>query len=109
MAVYQYMVLVSAVEGREAEFDAWYDGRHLDDVAKVPGVTGARRFPIVAVEAATKATWRSMAIYEVSTEGDPLEVLAEIKRRSGTEAMPLPECVDKRGMIQVVGLDRSPR
>jgi hypothetical protein len=107
MAVYQYMVLVSAVAGREAEFDAWYDGRHLADVAQVPGVTQARRFPIVSIEASGNPAWRSLAIYELRTEGDPNEILAEIKRRSGTEAMPLPDCVDKRGLVQVVALDRN--
>jgi hypothetical protein len=107
MAIYQYMVLVSAVSGREAEFDAWYDGRHLSDVSRVPGVRAARRFPIVAITGGSAAAWRSMAIYELETDGDPKDIMAEIKRRSGTEAMPLPDCVDKRGMVQVVGLDRS--
>lgn len=107
MAVYQYMVLISAVRGREAEFDAWYDDRHLADVARVPGVTKARRFPIVSIEGGDSPTWRSLAIYELETEGDPKDILAQIKQRSGTEAMPVPDCVDKRGLVQVVALDRG--
>jgi hypothetical protein len=109
MAVYQYVVLLSAVRGREAEFDAWYDGRHLADVAKVPGVTSARRFPIVSIDAGDCPTWRSLALYELETDGDPKEILAQIKKRSGTEAMPVPDCVDKRGLVQVVALDRNRR
>jgi hypothetical protein len=109
MAVYQYIVLLSAAQGREEEFDSWYDSRHLADVAAVPGVISARRFPIRFVEAENAPTWRSLAIYELETDGDPTEILGRIKQRSGTDAMPVPDCVDKRGLVQVIALDRSRR
>jgi hypothetical protein len=107
MAVYKYVVLISAVKGREEEFDAWYDGRHLADVAAVPGVISATRFPITTVVADDRPQWRSLAIYELQTNGDPGEILERIRQRAGTEAMPVPDFVDKTGLVQVIALDRD--
>ena len=105
MPRYQYVVLARAVEGREAEFDAWYDGQHLADVKKVAGVVRARRFNVVfqKVYALALPGYHSMAIYEIETD-DPEAFLAGIAKLSGTAAMPQSDAMTKDGLIQIVGL-----
>jgi len=105
MPRYQYVVLARAVEGREAEFDAWYDGQHLTDVQNVPGVVSARRFNVVfqKVYTITLPAYRSMAIYEIETD-DPETFLAGIAKLSGTAVMPYSDAMTKDGLIQIVGL-----
>jgi hypothetical protein len=104
MARYHYVVLAAAVPGREAEFDEWYDKRHLADVAKVDGIVSGCRFNIVfqKVYDLDAPQWHSLTIYEIETD-DPEAFLAHISSKAGTEAMPLSDALTKVGMIQVVG------
>ena len=98
-------MLARAVEGREQEFDSWYDGQHLADVAKVAGVISARRFNVAFQKVYTLSlpSYRSMAIYEIETD-DPEQFLADISKLSGTPAMPYCDAMTKDGLIQIVGL-----
>jgi hypothetical protein len=100
---YIYIALTRAAEGREAEFDRWYDERHLADVAKVPGVVGARRFNMLwqKSEELDAPEWRSLAIYEIEAD-DPQSVLKDIVARSGTELMPLTDALNRAGMTQLL-------
>jgi len=43
MSRHVFAVLTNPVEGREAEFNAWYD-RHLHDILRLPGLVSAQRF-----------------------------------------------------------------
>ena len=36
-----FIVYTNAVEGRDDEYNAWYDDQHLNDVLKIPGVVAA--------------------------------------------------------------------
>ena len=47
MAIFQYIILVSAAPGRLEEFETWYDNEHLRDVVAVPGVKSAKRFRLL--------------------------------------------------------------
>jgi hypothetical protein len=38
------LVFTRPVEGREEEFNAWYDGQHLRDVAGLPGIVSGQRY-----------------------------------------------------------------
>ena len=105
MARYQYIVLARAVEGREAESRAWYDGQHLADVQNVPGVIAAQRFDVAfqKVYELNAPQYHTLAIYEIETD-DPEAFLANISSLSGTAAMPSTDALNKAGMIQIVGL-----
>jgi hypothetical protein len=104
MAIYQYVALTCAVAGREREYDDWYNGRHVVDVAAVPGVKSAKRFPIISTtaEGGLSAKWRSFALYEIETDGNPEDVIAAIRKRHGTPLMPATDTLDQRGMIQIL-------
>ncbi|SCW38585.1 hypothetical protein SAMN02927924_00348 [Sphingobium faniae] len=74
-----FIVLTNAVEGKDAEFNRWYDEAHLRDVTSVPGVVSARRAPVIPIPG--KAHSQSyLAIYEVEHD-EPASVIAEIFRR----------------------------
>jgi epsilon-lactone hydrolase len=103
VARYSYVVLTRAVPGREAEFDRWYDERHLADVLRIPGIISARRFNLVYQKTTNLEAppWRSLAIYEIEAD-DPQAVMNAISSVSGTEVMPLTEALNKDGMIQLI-------
>jgi len=103
MARYQYVILARSVEGRQEEFERWYDEVHLADVMKVPGVVSAKRFRVLnqVVEGLTAPAWCSLAIYEMETD-NPKAVRANIYKLSGTAAMPLSDALSMDGMIQLI-------
>lgn len=99
----EYVVLLCAIEGREAEFDLWYDTRHIRDVLKIDGVVGARRLAIDWQKAnwSDAPVWRSLAIYEIESD-DPQAVLAAISAAADTDAMPLSPAMTKEGMLRLL-------
>jgi hypothetical protein len=68
MARHILMVLSNAKEGRDEEFNAWYDNTHLGDVLKVEGFTAAQRFKLADSQMMPGCPYGYLAIYEVETE-----------------------------------------
>ena len=66
---YTLIVYTSPADGREDDYNAWYDDIHLPEFSALPGVITGRRFKVVADGKPQYA-----AIYELSTHPD--EVLA---------------------------------
>jgi hypothetical protein len=88
LARYKLIALSNAKDGREEEFNDWYDKVHLPDMLKVPGVISGERFVNVF-----PAAHKFIAIYEVETES--LEALAaEIQTRAGTDRMVVSDALD---------------
>jgi len=86
---YKMLVLANAAEGRDAEFNRWYDEQHLGDVKALRGVLTGERFKI----AGPAEKWSYLTLYDVET--DDLEAFgAEIERRMGTEQMPATDAID---------------
>lgn len=46
MRRFKMLVFSQPFEGREAEFDEWYTGRHLADICALPGFATAQRFKL---------------------------------------------------------------
>jgi hypothetical protein len=102
MTRHQYIVFTEAAPGRGEEFEAWYDGQHLPDLLRVPGVVGAKRFRVDKITAGEKTPdWVSLAIYEIESD-EPDSVIAEIMRRSGTDEMPLTDALVAPTVMQVM-------
>lgn len=74
MTTYLVMVLSNPVEGREAEFDEWYERIHLDEVMATAGFSSAQRFKLEAARGAASAH-DYLALYE--TEADSAEEVIE--------------------------------
>jgi hypothetical protein len=91
MAQYCYVVITDALPGREEEFNAWYDQRHLADVLRVPGFVAARRFKLAQPQSGLPG--RYLSLYEIETD-DPQAALAELTRRAGTAQMVMSEALD---------------
>lgn len=104
MPRFQYVILSRAHPGREEEFETWYRERHLKDVCKVPGVVSGRLFKMDFQKTyeLDVPQWQLMTIYELESD-DPASLVEAIRSRSGTDAMPGTDALNKAGMIQAVG------
>lgn len=75
MAVYS-----NAVEGRDDDYNQWYNDIHLGEVLQVPGFVAAQRFAVAADPVRGEApAHKYLAIYELETD-DPqasLDALGE--------------------------------
>ena len=89
MGRFVFVVMTNPVEGRESEYNRWYDEIHLKDVCSFPGFTGARRFRLVEGD----AQHRYLALYELETD-DPQRDLAALTASAGTDRMRMSEALD---------------
>lgn len=103
MPQYKFIVMTNPVEGREDEYNDWYDNVHLDDVLAVEGFTAAKRYK-AAPEQTGDVPWRYLTIYEIETEdlGKTLRTLNEI---AGTEAMTVTDAIDAANTYSVAYKD----
>lgn len=104
MPRFQYVILSQAHPGREEEFETWYREQHLKDVCQVPGVVSGRllRMDFQKTYELDVPQWQLMTIYELEGD-DPAALVEAIRSRSGTEAMPSTDALNKAGMVQAVG------
>jgi hypothetical protein len=85
MSRHIFAVLTNPVEGREAEFNAWYD-RHLHDILRLPGLVSAQRFRL-SPEQSAATPYRYLVLYEIETN-DLAETIRKLKARDGTDEIP---------------------
>ena len=87
MQRYSLVVMTNPVEGRDGEYNDWYTNTHLDDVLKIPGITGAQRFHRSDTQRDDGPfPWGYLAIYECETD-DLRSIIRELKTRGGTQLM----------------------
>lgn len=60
------VIMSNAVEGRDEDFNDWYDNVHLPAICSIEGVVSAARYEIDDDDAAPH---RYMTIYEIDREG----------------------------------------
>lgn len=81
MARHVLVVMTSPLEGREDEYNDWYDNVHVHDVLAIPGFVSARRFEASSPVPDRAAASRGYAmIYELETD-DPGASIEELYRR----------------------------
>lgn len=88
-----YIVLTNSTAGEDAAFNAWYDGRHLDDVLAIPGFVAAQRFRLAAETAGKPSPWGYLALYELAPETAET-AMSDLQARAGSVAMPLSPALD---------------
>ena len=77
-----FLVFSNPVEGRESEFNEWYDTVHAPEVLAIPGIVSAQRFdleePAVPEGGAAPPppAHRYLTVYEV--EGDVGKILSSL-------------------------------
>lgn len=85
------IALTNAVEGREDEFNEWYNTTHLREVCNIPGIVGAKRYRLAGSQAAsTQKSWKYAATYDIEVD-DMSAVAEELKRRRGPAGKGTPE------------------
>ena len=105
MARYKWLVFTNCAEGRDADFNRWYDEIHLPDVLRVPGIVEAARSrldeaQLVVLEDGMQlcgpdrigAKFRYLAVYVFDTE-DPSAVIEEVIARAGTPRMEMSDAL----------------
>lgn len=95
MGKYLLLATSGVREGRQEEFDTWYDTVHLRDVCAVPGVTSGRRF-VVHPASPNQPPVPNLAIYEIETD-DPVTILAELGKRAQSGEMVISPALDPVG------------
>jgi hypothetical protein len=93
MAKHLLLAFTNPVVGREEEFNRWYDERHVPDLLAVPGFVSAQRFSLTDATGQGRPGWTHLALYELDTD-DPNALMAEVRSRLGTEAMPVSDTLD---------------
>ena len=85
------IALTNPAEGREADYNAWYEEQHVFDVLAIPGIQSAQRFRL-SEKSRQQLGYRYMALYEI--ESDNIENIHQaIAERAGTDAMPRSDAV----------------
>jgi hypothetical protein len=82
---YTLIVYTSPAEGREDDYNAWYDDIHLSEFSALPGVISGRRFKVASPTADGKATYA--AIYELSASPDEVMAAMNAGIKDGTVRM----------------------
>jgi len=101
MAKHTFVVFTEAKPGRDAEFNDWYDNRHVPDVLAVPGFIACQRFRLRPEDGAADAPTRYLALYEMETN-DLEATMAELMSRAGTPAMPISDSMNAEAVRTIV-------
>jgi hypothetical protein len=80
------MVMSNAAEGREDEYNDWYDNTHIADALRVPGFVAAQRFRLLPAQRSNVQPWKYLCLYECDAES-PQPIMEEVGRRVGTPEM----------------------
>jgi len=80
MRRYKYLVYTNARDGRDDDFNAWYDDVHLGEVVAVPGFTGAERYAARPQPGEDAPSHKYLAIYDMETD-DVAATLAGLLKR----------------------------
>jgi hypothetical protein len=91
---YTLIVYTSPVEGREDDYNAWYDDVHLAEFAALPGVISGRRFQVTSATPDGKPTYA--AVYELSSHPD--DVVKGMNKAIKDGSMHMTDAVDGKSV-----------
>ena len=92
---YTLIVHTSPADGREDEYNAWYDDVHLPEFSALPGVLNGRRFKVVSPDPNAKPVYA--AIYE--TSADPGQVFASMNEAIKNGTMHMSDAIDQSSVV----------
>ena len=108
MPKYTFLVLTNATDGKDAEFNDWYDNVHLGDVLKIPGYKAAQRFKLSDQAGAEASNWRYMSLYEVEAASAD-EARANLNAAGASGAMPVSDTLHKDSVFALFFEPIGPR
>lgn len=83
-------MFASPAEGKDKEFNDWYDNIHLAEFVALPGVVSGQRFTLAPTS--PKAKTRYAAIYQLN--GDPADVLKAMDAAIKDGSMRMSDTID---------------
>ncbi len=86
MPRHKLVVMTKPVEGREREYNEWYQKVHLPDVVAIPGVKSAQRFRLKLPLGPGVERQPYLAVYDIETD-DVDRVVSELKSRTADGRM----------------------
>jgi hypothetical protein len=91
-----YLVFSNPAEGRDDDYNKWYDEVHIPEVLQIPGFLSAQRITQQVGDAPSPVApkQRYGVIYEI--EGDPAEVSAKLNEGMASGALQMTDAVDPR-------------
>jgi hypothetical protein len=96
MSEFKIIAFLNPVEGRDAEFNEWYDKEHMPHALSVGGFSSGQRFrtgPTLVGDAPCKYA----AIYDV--EGDSLQDALDATGYAGSLRLPTSDAVDQSSAV----------
>lgn len=99
MAKYTFVVMTNATEGKEEEFNRWYNQQHIPDVLNVPGFVSGQRFHLADAQMGGPGSqaYKYLALYEIETD-DLAGTLKELRARSGTADIVASDAIDRKNI-----------
>lgn len=91
------LIFTNAADGKDREFNEWYDTVHLRDLLATPGVVSVQRFELCDTESshaegADPPAHRYLTIYEL--EGEVDVIMAKIREAAASGAMEISDSLD---------------
>lgn len=108
-----YLVFSNPAEGREQEFNEWYDNVHVPDVLSMPGMLSAQRFELFVAElnkvegGMPLPPHRYLTVYEM--EGDVDATMAKIGEAVLSGAMSMSDSLDLASTAMSYWSPRGPK
>ena len=91
MAKHILLAFGNPLEGREEDFNHWYNEIHLKDILKLPGFVSAQRFQLSPAQAMAHP-YKYLAVYEIETEDQ--EVALNLLAPTSPQELPVTDAWD---------------
>ena len=103
MAKYSFIVFTNPVEGKESEYNDWYNRQHIPDVLNVPGFVSGQRFRLAdsQMNRDGNRAHKYLAVYEIETD-DLAGTLKELRARGGTAEIVPSDAIDTKNVATYV-------
>ncbi len=96
----------SPVEGREEEYNDWYQNTHLPEVVDLPGIRSAQRFR-QARNLKEGEAYPYLTLYDIETD-DIDAVLASLAEAAGSGGINMSDAIDTENAYAVVYQECGP-
>lgn len=93
MPNYKMISLTAPVEGRDAEFNDWYDNTHMPEILSFQGVKSAKRYR-ARTQIMGPQSWPYLAVYSIETD-DIDGLLGEFAEAGASGRMSRSEASDR--------------
>src|SRR5215467_1539777 len=98
MAKYTFVVLTNPVEGKESEYNEWYNTHHVPEVISVPGFVSGQRFRLADTQFDRESkAQRYLAIYEIETD-DLAATLKDLRSRGVSGEIVPSDAIDMKSV-----------